>query len=167
MKRILTSLIILCSLILLQGCQLFKETGNSSNGNKIGTKKAKEVMLKNTNKSGVKSFTLSNLDSKSLSKDDTKQLNAVAREIKAMGKCQVTVIGHADNTGTSEVNESVSAKRAKLVADYLKQKGVSNITTSWESYNHPVAGNDTASGRAKNRRVEIFVSTVGKYNPYK
>lgn len=71
------------------------------------------------------------------------------------------------NTGTSEVNEAVSVKRARLVSDYLKKKGVGNITTSGESYNHPIAGNETAAGRAKNRRVEIFVSTIGKYNPYK
>ena len=107
------------------------------------------------------------MDSKELSRDETKQLDALAKEIKGIGTCQVTVIGHADNTGTSEVNEAVSVNRARLVADYLRKKGVTNITTSGESYNHPVAGNDTASGRAKNRRVEVYVSTAGKYNPYK
>ena len=110
---------------------------------------------------------LPDVDSKSLSRDETKQLDALAREIKALGSCQVTVIGHADNIGTSEVNEAVSKNRAQLVANYLKGKGVTNITTSGESYNHPVASNDTAAGRAKNRRVEIYVSTIGKYNPYK
>ena len=84
-----------------------------------------------------------------------------------MGDCQVSVIGHTDNIGSSEVNEAVSVARARLVGDYLKKEGVTNITTSGESYNHPVAGNDTAAGRAKNRRVEIYVSTIGKYNPYK
>lgn len=154
-------LTILLLVALLQGCGMMKST--ESPNRSVST----VSVLKNTNTKGVKTYTLSNVDSKTLSKEDTKQLDALAREIKETGSCQVTVIGHADNTGTSEVNEAVAVNRARMVADYLKKKGVKNITTSGESYNHPVAGNDTASGRAKNRRVEIYVSTVGKYNPYK
>ena len=154
-------LTILLLVALLQGCGMMKST--ESPNRSVST----VSMLKNTNTKGVKTYTLSNVDSKTLSKEDTKQLDALAKEIKGIGSCQVTVIGHADNTGTSEVNEAVAVNRARMVADYLKKKGVNNITTSGESYNHPVAGNDTASGRAKNRRVEIYVSTVGKYNPYK
>lgn len=127
----------------------------------------KTTLLENTRTNGVMSYTLSDVDSKTLTKEETKQLDALAKEIKAMGVCHVSVIGHADNIGTSDVNQAVSVKRARLVGDYLKNKGVANITTSGESYNHPVAGNETAAGRAKNRRVEIFVSTIGKYNPYK
>ena len=158
MKKHLHLPIVLVALLLLSSCEAISNltSGTSST-----------PLLKDSGKSGVKVFVLSNMDAKALSKDETKQLDALAKEIKAMGSCQVTVIGHADNTGTSEVNEAVSSKRARLVADHLKNKGVSNITTKWESYNHPVAGNDTADGRAKNRRVEIFVSTIGKYNPYK
>lgn len=149
-------LTILLLVALLQGCGLTKNTDSSVH-----------AVLKSTNTKGVKTYTISDMDSKTLSKEDTKQLDALAKEIKGIGSCQVTVIGHADNTGTSEVNEAVAVNRARMVADYLKKKGVKNITSSGESYNHPVAGNDTASGRAKNRRVEIYVSTIGKYNPYK
>lgn len=154
-------LTILLLVALLQGCGMMKNT--ESPNYSVST----SSMLKNTNTKGVKTYTLSNVDSKTLSKEDTKQLDALAREIKAMDSYQVSVIGHADNTGTSEVNEAVAVNRARMVADYLKKKGVKNITSSGESYNHPVAGNDTASGRAKNRRVEIYVSTVGRYNPYR
>lgn len=154
-------LTILLLVALLQGCGMMKNT--ESPNYSVST----SSMLKNTNTKGVKTYTLSNVDSKTLSKEDTKQLDALAKEIKGIGSCQVTVIGHADNTGTSEVNEAVAVNRARMVADYLKKKGVKNITSSGESYNHPVAGNDTASGRAKNRRVEIYVSTVGRYNPYR
>ena len=144
-----------------------KPTNNKKESVVVKKSSTKTELLKNTATKGVMSYTLSDVDSKSLTKEETKQLDALAKEIKAMGKCQVSVIGHADNIGTSEVNEAVSISRARLVADYLKKKGVANITTKGESYNHPVAGNDTAAGRARNRRVEIFVSTVGKYNPYK
>lgn len=162
-------------LALLQGCKSSNKTTNPSSGTKspkttkIAIKKqnsSSTALLKSTGTSGVMSFTLSDVDSKGLSRDETKQLDDLAREIKNMGSCQVTVIGHADNIGTSEVNEAVSKERARLVADYLRKKGVTNISTSGESYNHPVATNETAAGRAKNRRVEVYVSTVGKYNPY-
>lgn len=128
---------------------------------------ATTTLLKSTGTNGVVSFTFFDIDSKKLTREETRQLDELAKEIKAMGKCQVSVIGHSDNIGSSDVNDAVSVKRARLVGDYLKKKGVTNITTSGESYYHPVAGNDTATGRAKNRRVEIFVSTIGKYNPYK
>ena len=168
-------LTILMLVALLHGCGLTKDTESpsysdtKSSSYSVSTVSSSSTssILKNTNTKGVKTYTLSNVDSKTLSKEDTKQLDALAREIKAMDSYQVSVIGHADNTGTSEVNEAVAVNRARMVADYLKNKGVKNITSSGESYNHPVAGNDTASGRAKNRRVEIYVSTVGKYNPYK
>lgn len=170
-------IIVICILIaLLQGCDTVKGTSGSSgataqskssNSSVSVSRVSKTNVLKNTSTEGVKSFTLSDVNSKTLSREETKELDNLAREIKEMGNCQVTVIGHADNTGMAEVNETVSVNRARLVADYLKKKGVTNIITSGESYNHPLASNDTAAGRAKNRRVEIFVSTIGKYNPYK
>lgn len=168
--------VIVLLLALLQGCKSSSKTTNPPSGTKspkttkvVTNKKASSssTLLKSSGKNGVMSFTLFDMDSKALSRDEIRQLNDLAREIQGMGNCQVTVIGHADNTGTSEVNEAVSKERARLVANYLKQKGVSNITWSGESYNHPVAGNETAAGRAKNRRVEVYVSTVGKYDPYK
>ena len=168
--------LIVSAMALLTGCGSLKGLSGKSpepNNNTqkptvvtIPTSKA-TALLKNTGTNGVTSYTLFDVDSKTLTKEETKELDALAKEIKAKGNCQVSVIGHADNIGTSEVNEGVSVKRARLVSDYLKNKGVANITTSGESYNHPVAGNETAAGRAKNRRVEIFVSTIGKYNPYK
>ena len=169
-------LVVIILLALLQGCSTTKGTSGTSGTTKkpkashssiSASAATKTNLLKNTSTAGVKSFTLSDVDSKTLSREETRELDNLAREIKGMGNCQVTVIGHADNTGMADVNEAVSVNRARMVADYLRKKGVTNITSSGVSYNHPVASNDTAAGRAKNRRVEIFVSTVGKYNPYK
>lgn len=164
--------LIVSAMVLLTGCGSNKRVSNTTpqqthkHAVKVNSA-TKTVLLKNTDTKGVMSFTLSDIDSNTLTKEETKQLDALAKEIKAMGECQVSVIGHSDNIGSSDVNEAVSIKRARLVGDYLKKKGVTNITTSGESYNHPVAGNDTAAGRAKNRRVEVYVSTIGKYKPYK
>lgn len=165
-------LVIILLLALLQSCSSTKGTSGTTTKPKSNTSVSvfgatKTNLLKSTNTAGVKSYTLSDVDSKTLSHEETRELDNLAREIKDMGKCQVMVIGHADNTGMADVNQAVSVNRARMVADYLRKKGVTNITSSGESYNHPVASNDTAAGRAKNRRVEIYVSTVGKYNPYK
>lgn len=161
----LSIIAILVLMALLQGCGSSKKTSNPTS-HPVSIESSLSL-FKSTDTKGVVSFTLSDMDSKTLSSDDMGLLDVLAADIMAMGPCEVTVIGHTDNIGTSEVNESMSLKRARMVADYLKEKGVTHITTSGESYNHPVAGNDTAAGRAKNRRVEIYVSTVGKYNPYK
>lgn len=142
-------------------------TNNTHNSTVVTASASKTALLKSTGNKGVMSYTFSDVDSKTLTKEETNKLDALAKEIKAIGNCQVSVIGHADNIGTFDVNEAVSVKRARLVSDYMKKKGITNITTSGESYNHPVASNETAAGRAQNRRVEIFVSTIGKYNPYK
>lgn len=96
------------------------------------------------------------------------ELNANSRE--ALGKfavslqnspdTDVTIYGHTDNTGTREVNERISLERAKAVANYLTGQGVnrSRITTEGLAFDQPVADNSTAEGRAKNRRVEIFIT---------
>ncbi len=73
---------------------------------------------------------------------------------------KLEIDGHTDNTGTPEKNQILSENRAKSVADYLKTKGVTEdtrlISTGFGEYK-PIADNKKASGRAKNRRVEIKV----------
>ena len=173
--RKLSVILIASAMALLTGCGSQQGLSDKSNGSDSHTHNPvmgpfpgmKPILLKDTDTDGVMSFTLYDVDSKTLTEEEVKQIDRLAFEINAMRNCQVSVVGHADNIGTSDVNEAVSLKRARLVSDFLKSKGVENITTYGASYYHPVAGNETAEGRAKNRRVEIFVSTTGKYNPYK
>lgn len=73
----------------------------------------------------------------------------------------VTVYGHTDNTGTLAVNERVSLERAQSVRNYLETKGINSsrfLKVEGKAYNEPVASNDTADGRAANRRVEVYIS---------
>ncbi|MCC8174132.1 MAG: OmpA family protein [Odoribacter sp.] len=72
----------------------------------------------------------------------------------------ITVYGNTDNTGTREVNERISKERAEAVANFLVGHGISRnrIDTEGLAYDNPVASNSTAEGRAKNRRVEIYVT---------
>lgn len=73
---------------------------------------------------------------------------------------RLTVEGHTDSTGTPAFNQKLSEQRAMTVRDYLVQQGVdmNSITAAGLGEGMPIADNATASGRQKNRRVEIIVS---------
>ena len=72
----------------------------------------------------------------------------------------VTIVGHTDSTGSDAVNDPQSINRAASTRDYLVQRGVSaqRIAVDGRGSRQPVADNSTASGRAMNRRVEIFIA---------
>jgi len=72
----------------------------------------------------------------------------------------VQVIGYTDSTGSDAINTPLSQNRAQSVATYLATHGVQpqRITTQGLGAQNPVASNDSAEGRAQNRRVEIFVA---------
>lgn len=71
----------------------------------------------------------------------------------------VTVIGHTDSSGSLSYNQTLSEHRARGVSNTLIAGGVApaRITTLGQGPTRPIASNDTAEGRASNRRVEIIV----------
>jgi outer membrane protein OmpA-like peptidoglycan-associated protein len=73
---------------------------------------------------------------------------------------QIHIVGHTDSTGTDSINNPLSLDRAGATRDYLVARGgpATRITIDGRGSREPVAGNDTAQGRAQNRRVEIFVA---------
>jgi OmpA-OmpF porin, OOP family len=87
------------------------------------------------------------------------QLNNVAAILKADRTLRLHVTGHTDNTGSSEVNDALSAKRALAVKNYLINQGIEEeqITTMGKGSSEPIADNATAAGRTKNRRVEMSI----------
>ena len=72
---------------------------------------------------------------------------------------RVRIVGHTDNTGSDAVNNPLSVDRAQSVRDYLAGRGVagSRVETSGRGEHEPIADNASEAGRAKNRRVEIFL----------
>ncbi|MDG0854233.1 OmpA family protein [Roseateles puraquae] len=76
---------------------------------------------------------------------------------------RLTIVGHTDSTGSDAINDPLSRERAMAVRDYLSSLGVaaSRVTVAGRGSHEPVANNDTDSGRAANRRVEIFLSEQG------
>ena len=75
-------------------------------------------------------------------------------------EARVTIIGHTDSTGTDAINNPLSVNRAASVRDYLVARGVpmSSISIDGRGAREPIATNATAEGRARNRRVEIFMA---------
>lgn len=72
-------------------------------------------------------------------------------------KAPLLVIGHTDSTGTAEFNQQLSEERAKKVVQILAKKGIPSESLYYQGAGEgrPVASNDTDSGRAANRRVEL------------
>jgi len=68
--------------------------------------------------------------------------------------------GHTDSVGTDDFNQQLSERRADSVRDFLAEQGVpaSSITAHGFGKTQPVATNDTADGRQRNRRVELVVN---------
>lgn len=86
-------------------------------------------------------------------------LDPFANSLREDPATRVVIVGHTDNTGSDAVNIPLSVERAQSVRDYLVARGVSatRVETSGRGTREPVADNSTDSGRAKNRRVEIFL----------
>ncbi len=72
----------------------------------------------------------------------------------------VRVVGHTDNAGSDAINNPLSVNRAAATRDYLVSRGVAGnrIAIDGRGSREPIADNATASGKARNRRVEIFVA---------
>lgn len=75
------------------------------------------------------------------------------------GSLLVRIVGHTDSTGSDAVNDPLSLRRAQTVRDYLDTRGVpaARMTIEGRGSREPLADNGTEAGRAKNRRVEIFL----------
>lgn len=86
-------------------------------------------------------------------------LDQFASGLSNQQNTEVRIIGHTDNTGSDDLNDRLSLDRAQSVKNYLVARGVRGDTVSvaGRGEREPVADNGTEAGRAKNRRVEIFL----------
>jgi outer membrane protein OmpA-like peptidoglycan-associated protein len=71
----------------------------------------------------------------------------------------IVVEGHTDSRGSDALNQDLSARRAAAVRDYLVSKGLApeRVVAQGLGPSRPIADNETAEGRANNRRVELVV----------
>jgi len=89
-------------------------------------------------------------------------LNKLAAFLNEYPDRTVLIEGHTDDVGSNESNFNLSQRRANSVQSYLVGEGVEAIrlSTSGLGEGSPVAGNDTATGRQQNRRVEVIISNA-------
>ncbi len=86
----------------------------------------------------------------------------IAKLVETLNKepdTEILVLGHTDNVGTLAANQKVSEARAASVKSYAVSQGLKSgrVKTEGKNYAEPIASNDTDSGRAENRRVEIVI----------
>ncbi|MDR2902169.1 MAG: OmpA family protein [Lactobacillales bacterium] len=97
-------------------------------------------------------------DSAVLSSQDSKDIKDLISQCKA-SKGKIYVNGYTDNTGAHDYNVGLSQRRADSIAAFLVSKGVEKdrIVPRGHGATNFVASNDTAAGRAKNRRAEVVI----------
>jgi outer membrane protein OmpA-like peptidoglycan-associated protein len=103
-------------------------------------------------------------DSARLKSGSTAILDEVASTIKRSGSRKVDIRGYTDSAGKPGHNLKLSERRANAVKEYLEAHGVPPgvLTAQGFGESNPLAPNDTASGRAQNRRVTVQYSAVAK-----
>lgn len=86
-------------------------------------------------------------------------LDQFANGLAGQPNTEVRIVGHTDSTGSDALNERLSLERAEATKRYLAERGVDprRIMVAGRGEHEPVADNSTAEGRARNRRVEIFL----------
>jgi outer membrane protein OmpA-like peptidoglycan-associated protein len=89
-----------------------------------------------------------------------KKLKETVRILDSYEYKSLSIEGHTDDVGTDEYNLNLSRRRAEAVAEYLVKLGVdkNKISVIGHGESKPVATNETKSGRALNRRVEIIAT---------
>lgn len=92
-----------------------------------------------------------------ISDADKAVLDDAAAKLKASPGTKIEVNGFCDAIGSEEYNLRLSRRRADAVASYLEEQGISPTRLIVQGFgkSHFVASNDTADGRAQNRRVEL------------
>lgn len=89
-------------------------------------------------------------------------LDSVGKILYKYEDTQLELVGHTDSTGRDEYNMTLSRQRANSVASYLENRGIAaqRLTTIGMGETQPIADNSTATGRAQNRRVELFITAA-------
>jgi outer membrane protein OmpA-like peptidoglycan-associated protein len=86
-------------------------------------------------------------------------LDQFASGLSGQPNTEVRIIGHTDSQGSDAVNDPLSLNRAQAAKQYLAARGVdpNRIVIAGRGEHEPVADNSTEAGRARNRRVEVFL----------
>jgi len=85
------------------------------------------------------------------------KLEEVLATLNAQPNLKMLIEGHTDSVGKRDYNQKLSERRAEAVKKYLNSKGIAaeRMTATGYGLDRPMVSNDTAEGRAENRRVEF------------
>jgi OOP family OmpA-OmpF porin len=103
-----------------------------------------------------------NFDQAVLRAEDKQRLDAAVAQMKTLPEdATIQITGYTDSVGTEEYNRDLSMRRAQAAQEYLVSNGVDQkrIVLSGMGESNPIASNDTADGRAMNRRVEVVAES--------
>lgn len=94
-----------------------------------------------------------------VSNESVLMLSKLSNVMKEYQDTNIIIAGHTDSVGADAANMTLSKNRAKSVENVLIANGVASnrFTTVWYGETQPIASNDTAAGRAKNRRVTLGI----------
>jgi outer membrane protein OmpA-like peptidoglycan-associated protein len=98
-------------------------------------------------------------DSDVLNAAARQNLSSLASSLDKYPGTDLLIVGHTDAVGTDSYNLSLSERRAAAVSNYLASQGVTRarLRPAGRGESEPVATNDTDTGRAQNRRVEVAI----------
>ncbi|WP_225974676.1 OmpA family protein [Arachidicoccus ginsenosidivorans] len=98
--------------------------------------------------------------SSELTDESKKQLNNISLILKAFPNAAIKLGGYTDNSGNAESNLKLSTERAKIAQSALIADGITADRVAAEGYGqeHPIATNETAEGKAQNRRIDLRVT---------
>jgi len=104
-------------------------------------------------------------NSSELDADSVNILDQVADALQQVPSATVEIEGHTDSTGNNERNIVLSGERADRVRSFLINRGIGGdrLTTRGYGSSQPIASNDTVTGRALNRRIELVLTNGEKY----
>ncbi|APA87001.1 OmpA family protein [Paraburkholderia sprentiae WSM5005] len=92
-------------------------------------------------------------------------LDQLAQTLQQNPEVVASVVGHTDNTGSLQYNQTLSVNRAQSVTGYLAQRGIApqRLSATGMGPSQPIADNNTEAGRAANRRVEIYLRATAQH----
>jgi outer membrane protein OmpA-like peptidoglycan-associated protein len=107
---------------------------------------------------------LFDVDSAIVKADARGALDEASHVFTEYPKTAIVVQGHTDSTGSETHNQELSERRAQAVVAYLTGRGLDPARMAPTGYGEgqPIASNETTSGRAQNRRVDLLLKAKAK-----
>lgn len=146
------------------GCpiQLTPQQVQQQNANQLEEQIRRNTAIKLNVTNEIKTFAQTivfNNGKATLTTKDKENLDNIATIMLSQPNMKFHVAGHTDSSGSSDTNMTLSNKRANAIRDYVILKGVAPAAVTAEGYgeSQPITDNNTAAGRLKNRRIEIFI----------